>query len=218
MVQKLKKPPTKASTQDFIEIDEVKDDIVLLKDRSAVTIIEVGTVNYWLLAQEEQEAIIIAYGKLLNSLSFPVQILIVSKKTDISSYLKLIEEKIKKQNIDFMKKKLENYKEFIKSIVKKAEVLEKNFYFTIPFSPFELGAVKNPHRLTNEYIIERAKLSLYPKRDHLLRLLTKIGLKSITLQQQKIVELFYSLYNSNNNARNLAQTDVYTNTLLRTNK
>src|SRR3989344_126322 len=111
-------PPIKATTQDFIEIEEIKDDIVLMKDKSATLILEVGTVNYWLLAQEEQDAIIRAYGKLLNSLSFPVQILIISKKTDISSYLNLIDEKIKNQPIDFMKKRLNNYKNFIKSTVK----------------------------------------------------------------------------------------------------
>ncbi|MEX1052669.1 MAG: hypothetical protein WEC80_02375, partial [Patescibacteria group bacterium] len=185
-------------------------DIVLLRDKSAVLIIEVGTVNYWLLAEEEQNSIITAYGKFLNSLSFPVQILIVSKKTDISSYLSLVDERIKQQSIDFMKKRLESYKDFIKSTIKKSEVLEKNFYFAIPFSPFELGAVKSVQSLTKDYIIERAKLSLYPKRDHLLRLLVKIGLKASTLQKQKIVELFYSLYNSSNDKK-LAHVDSYTN-------
>ena len=210
MQQKAKTPPIKATTQDFIEIEEIKDDIVLLRDKSAVLIIEVGTVNYWLLAEEEQNSIITAYGKFLNSLSFPVQILIVSKKTDISSYLSLVDERIKQQPVDFMKKRLESYKEFIKSTIKKSEVLEKNFYFAIPFSPFELGAVKSVQNLTKDYIIERAKLSLYPKRDHLLRLLLKIGLKASTLQKQKIVELFYSLYNSSNDKK-LAHVDSYTN-------
>ncbi|OGK31427.1 hypothetical protein A3F29_02700 [Candidatus Roizmanbacteria bacterium RIFCSPHIGHO2_12_FULL_33_9] len=210
MPHKAKNPPVKATTQDFIEIDEVRDDIVLLRDKSAVLIIEVGTVNYWLLAQEEQDSIISAYSNFLNSLSFPVQILIVSKKTDITTYLSLVDEKIKQQPVDFMKKRLESYKEFIKSTIKKSEVLEKNFYFVIPFSPFELGAVKSAQKLTNDYIIERAKLSLYPKKDHLLRLLVKIGLKATPLQKQKIVELFYSLYNSSNN-KNLAHIDSYTN-------
>src|SRR3990167_87868 len=209
MPQNKKPPPIKATTQDFIEIDEIKDDIVLMRDRAASLIIEVGTVKYWLLAQEEQDSIISAYGKLLNSLSFPVQILIVSKKTDISSYLNLIDEKIKNQSADFMKKRLESYKNFIKTTVKKSEVLEKSFYFAIPFSPYEMGAVKSIQKLTNDYIIERAKLSLYPKKDHLLRLLNKIGLKATVLQKQKIVELFYSLYNSNNNQNNLAQIEAY---------
>ena len=210
MPHKAKNPPVKATTQDFIEIDELRDDIVRLIDKSAVLIIEVGTVNYWLLAQEEQDSIISAYSNFLNSLSFPVQILIVSKKTDITTYLSLVDEKIKQQPVDFMKKRLESYKEFIKSTIKKSEVLEKNFYFVIPFSPFELGAVKSAQKLTNDYIIERAKLSLYPKKDHLLRLLVKIGLKATPLQKQKIVELFYSLYNSSNN-KNLAHIDSYTN-------
>lgn len=209
MPQNKKTPPIKATTQDFIEIDEIKDDIVLMRDRSASLIIEVGTVNYWLLAQEEQDSIITAYGKLLNSLSFPVQILIISKKTDISTYLNLIDDKIKNQSADFMKKRLESYKNFIKTTVKKSEVLEKSFYFAIPFSPYEMGAVKSIQKLTNDYIIERAKLSLYPKKDHLLRLLNKIGLKASVLQKQKIVELFYSLYNSNNNQNNLAQIEAY---------
>ena len=209
MPQNKKTPPIKATTQDFIEIDEIKDDIVLMRDRSASLIIEVGTVNYWLLAQEEQDSIITAYGKLLNSLSFPVQILIISKKTDISTYLNLIDDKIKNQPADFMKKRLESYKNFIKTTVKKSEVLEKSFYFAIPFSPYEMGAVKSIQKLTNDYIIERAKLSLYPKKDNLLRLLNKIGLKASVLQKQKIVELFYSLYNSNNNQNNLAQIEAY---------
>ena len=209
MPQNKKTPPIKATTQDFIEIDEIKDDIVLMRDRSASLIIEVGTVNYWLLAQEEQDSIITAYGKLLNSLSFPVQILIISKKTDISTYLNLIDDKIKNQSADFMKKRLESYKNFIKTTVKKSEVLEKSFYFAIPFSPYEMGAIKSIQKLTNDYVIERAKLSLYPKKDHLLRLLNKIGLKASVLQKQKIVELFYSLYNSNNNQNNLAQIEAY---------
>jgi len=213
MPRSTKTPPIKATTQDFIEIDEIKEDIVLMRDKSAALIIEVGTVNYWLLAQEEQDAIISSYGKLLNSLSFPVQILIISKKTDISTYLNLIDEKIKNQTEDFMKKRLDSYKNFIKSTVKKSEVLEKNFYFAIPFSPYEMGAVKSIQKLTNDYIIGRAKLSLYPKRDHLLRLLNKIGLKATTLQKQKIVELFYSLYNSNNNQNNLAQIESYADKL-----
>src|SRR3990167_10330209 len=94
-----KKPisPVKSSTQKFIEIEDVKDDILLLKDFSASIVIEVGAVNFWLLSQEEQASIIYAYASLLNSLSFPVQILILSKKMDISSYIEYIDTKIKTQ-------------------------------------------------------------------------------------------------------------------------
>ena len=72
--------PVKASTQSFTEIEDIREDIVLLKDFSAVVVIEVGAVNFWLLSAEEQSAMIYAYSNLLNSLSFPVQVLILSKK------------------------------------------------------------------------------------------------------------------------------------------
>ena len=72
--------PIKSSTQSFTEIEEIKDDILLLKDFSASVVISVGAVNFWLLSAEEQSSIIYAYSSLLNSLSFPIQILILSKK------------------------------------------------------------------------------------------------------------------------------------------
>ena len=65
--------PVKASTQSFIEVEEIKDDVVLMKDFSAATVVEVGAVNFWLLSTEEQSSMIYAYSELLNSLSFPVQ-------------------------------------------------------------------------------------------------------------------------------------------------
>ena len=82
--------PIKSSTQSFTEIEDIKDDILLLKDFSASIVIGVGAVNFWLLSAEEQSSIISAYSSLLNSLSFPIQIVILSKKMDISSYLEYL--------------------------------------------------------------------------------------------------------------------------------
>lgn len=203
--------PVKASTQSFIEIEEIKDDIILLKDFSALVVIEIGAVNFWLLSVEEQSSMIYAYSSLLNSLSFPAQILIISKKMDISSYLEYLEGKINKQRIDLFKNQLVSYREFIKNVVKKNSVLEKRFFFTIPFSPLELGVSGvNTQGLHKEYVITRAKTSLYPKRDHLLRLLAKIGLRASILQKQELTELYYNLYNPSATGRLLAPVDSYT--------
>ncbi len=207
--------PVKATTQSFLEIEEVKDDIILMKDHSAACVVEVGAVNFWLLSQEEQGSIIYAYAELLNSLSFPVEILILSKKMDISSYLEYLGGKINKQQNDLIRTRLQSYQEFIKTIVKKNTVLEKRFFFVIPFSPLELGiSGANAQGLKKEYVIARAKTSLYPKRDHLVRLLSKIGLRSTVLQKQEIVELFYNLYNPSSTGRRLAPVDSYTDTVL----
>lgn len=207
--------PIKASTQSFIEIEEAKDDILLLKDYSAAVVIEVGAVNFWLLSVEEQSSIIYAYASLLNSLSFPAQILILSKKMDVSSYLEYLDNKINKQHNDLIKNRLISYKEFIKNIVKKNTVLEKRFFFVVPFSPLELGVSGiNTKNLNKEYIIARAKTSLYPKRDNLLRLLAKVGLRATVLQRQELVNLFYNLYNPSATGRPLAPVESYIDTIM----
>jgi type IV secretory pathway VirB4 component len=207
--------PIKASTQSFIEIEEIKDDVVLMKDYSAVVVVEVGAVNFWLLSAEEQTSMIYSYAGLLNSLSFPVQILILSKKMDISSYLDYLDNKINSQNNPLLKTALVNYKEFIKTIVKKNVVLEKRFFFVIPFSPLELGiSGANPGSLNKEYVITRAKTSLYPKRDNLVRLLAKTGLQATVLDKQALVELFYNLYNPSSTGRRLAPIESYTDMIM----
>jgi len=207
--------PVKATTQQFIEIEEIQDDVVLLKDYSAVLVIEISAVNFWLLSSEEQMSIVYAYGSLLNSLSFPLQILILSKKMDISNYLDYLDQRIAKTSDEILKTRLKSYKEFIKNIVKKNTVLEKRFFFVIPFSPLELGiSGVNTSSLKKDYVLSRAKTSLYPKRDHLLRLLAKIGLSGKVLQKQEITELFYNLYNPSPTGRPLAPVESYTDVVL----
>jgi hypothetical protein len=206
--------PVKASTQTFIEIEDIKDDVLLLKDFSAAIVIEVGAVNFWLLSAEEQTSTIYAYASLIYSLSFPTQILILSKKMDISSYLEYLESKMKLKKDELMKQRLGSYKEFIKSIVKKNSVLEKKFYFVVPFSPLEMGVTSVTSSLKKEYVIARAKTALYPKRDHLLRLLAKIGLRATVMQKQELTELFYNLYNPSSTGRMLAPVESYTDVIM----
>jgi hypothetical protein len=210
--------PIKSTTQNFIEIEDIKDDVLLLKDFSAAVVIEVGAVNFYLLSQEEQASMVYAYASLLNSLSFPAQILIISKKMDISSYVEYVNSKITStQTNDLIKSRLRSYQEFIKAIVKKNTVLEKRFFFLVPFSALELGVSSvNTKGLNKEYVISRAKTSLYPKRDHLLRLLAKVGLRSTILQKQELTDLFYNLYNPSQVGRQLATVDSYTDVVLTT--
>ncbi|PJC76494.1 hypothetical protein CO010_02510, partial [Candidatus Shapirobacteria bacterium CG_4_8_14_3_um_filter_39_11] len=82
--------PIRASTQEQLPIEEVIDNMVLLKDGSCAIVMSVSAVNFDLLSEREQDAIIGAYGALLNSLTFPIQILVRSQKKDISSYLDLL--------------------------------------------------------------------------------------------------------------------------------
>ncbi|GIW62228.1 MAG: hypothetical protein KatS3mg090_0054 [Patescibacteria group bacterium] len=206
----------KAATQQFIEIEDIWEDIVMLKDYSCFNIIEVGAINYWFLSQEEQESVIYSFAEFLNSLSFPVQISILSKKMDISSYLEFIANKIKEQKSQKLKDLLSSYQNFIKEIVKQNTVLEKRFFIVIPFSPLELGVKAIKGKLNKSFVFQRAKVSLAPKRDHILRLLSKIGLKGSILPKQEIVELFHNIYNPSKTGIKLAPVDSYTEVILST--
>lgn len=207
--------PHKSTTQLFIEVEQVVDDIVVMRNRSASTIIEVGAVNFWLLSDEDQMSMIYTYGSLLNSLSFPVQIVIISKMMNISSYIDYLQGKINAQKNEVMRTRIEDYREFIKNVVKKNVVMEKRFFFVVPFNPLEMGvAGVKANKLNTEYIVNRAKTSLYPKRDHLLRLLAKVGLRPTIMGQQELVELFYNLYNPSSTGKQLAPIDSYTDIVL----
>lgn len=207
--------PKKSTTQEFIEIDDIQDDIVIFKDSSAVSVIELGAVNFWLLSAEDQMSMIYTYGSLLNSLSFPVQIVIISKMMNISSYIEYLQGKIEAQKLELIRQRLSDYREFIKMVVKKNTVMEKRFFFVVPFNPLEMGAQgMKTQRMGKAYILNRAKTSLYPKRDHLLRLLAKVGLKPTVLQKQELTELFYNLYNPSATGKQLAPVDSYTDVVL----
>lgn len=212
--------PVKATTQEFLEIEDIVGDLILLRDGGAAIIIETPAVNFGLLSEEEQDALIYAYASLLNSLSFPLQIAIISKRMDISSYIEMVTCQEAKQTSAMMRERLRHYREFILSIVKENRVLEKRFYLVIPFSSLELG-VKTAFRgkkkklpFAKDYILSRAKTALFPKRDHLLRQLGRIGLKGRQLNTQELVELFYNVYNPTLTGERLAETEGYTKPLV----
>lgn len=211
--------PIRAATQEFLEIEDIADDMILLRDGSVSLLLETTAVNFGLLAEEEQDALIYAYAALLNSLSFPLQIVILSKRMDISSYIELITSEEERQAGSIMKERLRRYREFILSIVKENKVLEKKFYLVIHFSTLELGAKgafsgKKHLPFPKDYILSRAKTSLFPKRDHLLRQLGRIGLKGKQLTTQELVELFYNIYNPTITGEKLGEVAGYTKYLV----
>ncbi|OGK24197.1 hypothetical protein A3H80_04135 [Candidatus Roizmanbacteria bacterium RIFCSPLOWO2_02_FULL_37_19] len=207
--------PVKSSTQNFVEIEAIKDDILMLRDYSCCVIIESGTVNFGLLAEDEQRAMIYSYAQLLNSLSFAIQIVVLSKRMDISSYLDYLDEKILNQQDEILRNGLVDYTEFIKGIITKNTILEKNFYFIVPFSPLEMGIhASKKGSVKKDYVFTRAKTSLYPKKDHLMRLLRKAGLGGRVLYEQDIAELYYNLYNPSSTGQKLAPVKNYTDIIL----
>lgn len=195
----------KGTTQDSLPIADVSDDLAILKDGSAVLIIRVMAVNFGLLSEQEQEAIIYAYAGLLNSLNFAIQIVIRSQQKDITSYVEQLDEAADQQKNPLLKEQIQKYRQFIVQTVKQNNVLDKKFYIAIPFSYLELGIAKSTGGILSrkkkglpfpiQTITERAKISLLPKRDHILRQLGRLGLRAKQMTNPELIELFYDIYN-----------------------
>lgn len=195
----------KSSTQEHLDIYTIKNHLVFLKDGTCSLVLKTTAINFNLLSEEEQDATIYAYAGLLNSLSFPIQILIRSQRKNISDYITLLDARIQSTPSQKVKENLLSYRQFVKSLVKENRVLEKKFFVIVSFSPIELGISKgtfNPLAKTPQkppfeldYIEEKASMALYPRRDHIIRQFARIGLKASQLTTSELVTLFYTIYN-----------------------
>ena len=205
----------KGSTQDHLPIEDVVDGIVILKDGSCALVMQMSSVNFDLLSEKEQSALVFAYGGILNSLNFPVQIIIHSTAKDITSYMKYLQSfEDKPESNVLLKERIKSYRKFIEEMVHKNDVLSKSFYIAVSFSIFELGLKTATGKntigsglpflpkttttslpYTKEYILDKARASLEPKRDHIMRLFARLGLEVKPLATKELIQLFYKIYN-----------------------
>ena len=132
--------PIRSSTQKFVEIEDIDHDIVLFVDGSCALVLATAAFNFGLLSEKEQEALIYAYAGLINSLSFPIELLIRSQHKDVTAYLRLLEEQEQKQKSPKLAHSIHDYRLFVATTVKEKDVLDKKFYLIVPFSSLELGA------------------------------------------------------------------------------
>ena len=196
--------PIESSTQDQLPVADITQNIVVYKNGSAALILESTSLNFGLLSELEQEAIIAGYAGLLNSFTFSVQIVVRSERKDISSYIKFLSEAQKNVKNEKLRNLMIDYKKFIVEAVKKKNVLSKKFYIIIPFTQYELGVTKSmvavaktkgPLPFPKKYVVNKAKMTLYPKRDHLVRQAGRLGITFRQLKNDELIRLFYSIYN-----------------------
>ena len=126
------------STQDFLEIKDIREGVIILKNNSIRGILMVSSLNFALKSEEEQTAIIYAYQSFLNSLDFSCQIIIQSRKINITPYLDGLQELERRQTSDLMRQQTASYRKFIKEMVRGDMVMTKNFYVVIPYELMEI--------------------------------------------------------------------------------
>lgn len=199
--------PLTSTTQELVPVADVVDGIVVYKNGGAALIMESTSLNFGLLSEREQQAVIAAFAGLLNSFNFSVQIVVRTQKKDISNYMAYLagaHQKIKSPKLDQL---MTSYEQFILEAIKKKNVLSKKFYIVVPFTPYELGIAKSfistfkPGKakkvlpFPKSYVVRKAKITLFPKRDHLMRQVGRLGVSLRQLTDDELITLFYNIYN-----------------------
>ena len=192
------------STQQFLEIDQIREGLLILKNQSLRAVMMVSSLNFALKSEEEQSAIISAFQSFLNSLDFSCQIVIQSRKLNITGYLDKIKELEAKQENELLRIQTSENHDFIQGLVSGGTIMSKSFFVVIPFNLLEAKVVASPLKLfksstsgpspLTEDEFQRCKSQLWQRMEFVALGLRRCGLQAIPLTTPELIELFWSLH------------------------
>jgi len=203
-------PRITATTQEHLDVYDVKDNFVILKNGTVCAVLQTNAVNFDLLSEIEQDAIIAAFSMLLNSITFPIQIVIRSKRLDITKYIEKVQRIENKLTDTLLKHQAESYRKFIQEVIQNNDVLDKRFYVVVPTGgsnearpgsgPFDwvfrlMGAQNKRTSFDSDAVLKEGTVELFPKIDHVIKEFNRIGVRARQLMTQEIVELYFDVYN-----------------------
>ena len=142
-VKNTKKNIPDSSTQRYLPFSQIRENIIIMKDDSARLVLRCSTINFLLKNTDEQDSIIISFQRFLNSLDFPIQILVRSKKLDIDWYLNNLNDKAIKQTNSLLQNQTYEYIEYLRKLIEVAQIMKKEFYIIIPYDEEENKSVKD---------------------------------------------------------------------------
>lgn len=201
---------TAAPAQQFLAIDTIREDVAVLKDGGLRVVLMCSSFNFALKSTDEQDAVIYQYQNFLNSLDFPLQIVIQSRKLNIAPYLETLKGRQKEETNELLKVQIGEYTEFIKTFVGMTNIMSKTFYVAVPFTPtiiekkgmfdslketLGLGGSKESRKAAADDAFEEKKNQLWQRVDTVVAGLQRIGVRAAPLNTEELIELFYGLYN-----------------------
>ncbi|HRN95865.1 MAG TPA: hypothetical protein PLD54_00280 [Candidatus Levybacteria bacterium] len=195
-----------STTQGFTEVQDIRDGVLFLKGNNAASILEVSSVNFYLLSTDEQNARVYGFMSFLNSLSFAIQIFVVSKKVDMTDYLSMLETKIQNATNPRFSEHLVMYKQFIQELVKGEDLLNKKIYVVLPFSSLELGAVGSTNK--KQSLQDRMRDGLVSKQNGIIGQIQRMGLSARQLESSEVAKVLYELYNQETVSLDFQSGDV----------
>ena len=193
----------RSSTQDFLEFGQIREGIVILKNRALRGILMVSSLNFALKSEDEQNATLYQFQNFLNALDFSCQIIVQSRRLNITGYLEKLKNLEKAQENELLKTQTISYRKFIEELVGSGTIMTKTFFVVVPYTLLEsegLGPsgkslIKPPAlpRLTEESF-QRCKTQLWQRMEFVALGLRRCGLQAVPLSTPEIIELFWSLH------------------------
>lgn len=211
--------PKKISTQEHLDIEDIRDDLVVLKTGKVSLVVETTSLNFDLLDGKEQDAKIYSFASFLNSIRFPIQIVIRTQRTDIAKYIGLLEEYKRKSQSEDISKQVTIYQDFINNLTEATQILDKRFFTVIPTtinpevsSNWMKQLFGREKRIINvKNILAKAKEELYPKRDAIIKQYANMGVAARQLNSDELIKLYYSVYEPDKSGMevlNIRENDV----------
>ncbi len=208
-------PKETSSSQSLISLQQIKKGVVILKNGSLRSVLEVSGINFDLKSEEEQSSVLMSWRNLINNLDFPLQVVSHSRRVNIETYLNFLQEKIGKETNNLLKLQGEDYYTFIKGLVTGNNIMKKKFYVIVPYDPVMIRtktvlsqiaeAYKTLLNLRHQAFSATIPLSdenfnqhyqqLMIRQNNIITNLTRMGLQSRPLTTKELIELFFNSYN-----------------------
>ncbi len=195
------------ATQQFVDIAEIKNGTIILKNGGLRRVLIVSGINFDLKSEEEQNIILSSFQNFLNALDFSMQFVIHSRKMNIEGYLDKLKERQSMEENELLKNQIAEYSEFIKSFVEQNAVMAKTFFVVVPYDPIQISGMasdllsglkfweKKKTQNKKDEGVEQKMVQMDQRTEQTISGLNQIGLRAVALNNEELIELFYNLYN-----------------------
>ncbi len=198
------------ATQQFVDITDIKDGSIFLKNGGLRRVLIVSGINFDLKSEEEKNLILHSFQNFLNTLEFSIQFVVHSRKMNIDNYLEKLKERQEKEDNELLKNQIGEYLEFVRSFVEMNAVMAKTFFAVIPYDPIQIPKAganiintlkfwekpkKNDEKEKEDDDIVKKIAQINQRADIVIDGLNQMGLRTVALNDEELTELFYNLYN-----------------------
>ncbi|MBY0309709.1 hypothetical protein K2Q16_01000 [Patescibacteria group bacterium] len=210
-------PKATPASQEFVSIRDIREGVVMLKGGQTCSVLLASSINFALKSQDEQRAILLQFQNFLNTLDFSIQIYVQSRRMNIEPYLELLRTREGDQDNDLMRVQLREYMEFVRTFTTEVDVMTKSFFVIVPYTPAPLNLSKNLGSFlaqgksapaTTETRFEEQRVALEQRIAIVKQGLDRIGVRTIALGNDELVEFYYHIYNPGDPTSSAPSADV----------